>query len=476
MRTLAATGLAAVTALVLVAGVTGLAAPHHHRAASSITPPAEGAHIGRFPDFGQLIPPGEFQGRTFKLSQDYPTTRPTIEPAVKRILAIDYTKNWKAYAGAVFDYVLAGNVENRAPADAFYLEDNPVRRWYHVPWQHWGDSGREGIHGLTAEGPIYPLVLGPAQKGPELGQSYAVGFYNAPGGYLIGKVWADANNPDLDAVRREGGFPVGTVVAKILFTTVSVNEAPFLTNPIEWTAFIKQRYTSPTASGFPIQPRHLDTVRLIQMDIMVRDDRAKATGGWVYGTYVYNGAKSQIGQWRNLVPMGLLWGNDPTVTSHAEGNPHPTDKTLTNPDLKHTVINTDDKYLPPSHLGFGLRLSGPIDNTMSSCKSCHSAAQFPMMSPILPFLAQKKGCPLRPTDAEWWRWFRDLGPTDAFDTGGHPMDNSLQLAGSVQNFLAARTQQTGGLYKQQYWKGLPITRVFNERGAAPPQSETCKSS
>jgi len=397
--------------------------------------------------------------------------KPAIEPAVAKILTIDYTKDWRPYMDAVLDYVLEGNTENRSVGDAFYLEDNKVRRWYHVPWQQWGDDGREGLHGLTAEGPVFPQVLSPLQT--HQWQTYAVGFYNSLGGYEIGRVWADPNNPRIDAVTRDGGFPVGTVVAKLLFTTTPVSEAPFLSNPIEWNGYVKLAYNAPGPTGLPLTPRHLTSVRLIQVDMMVRDERANATGGWVFGTWVYNGRQTKYAdRWRNLVPVGLMWGNDPTVTSHAEGNPAPT-RTETNPDLRQTVINANDPALPPMHLGFGLRLSGPNDNTLSSCKSCHSAAQYPAISPILPFLGQKDGRPLRCTDPEWMLWFRNLGPTDTFDKQTQTTDNSLQLSGSIANFITARSMREGGLYAVQYWKGRPVLSIYGERGAMPANSAPC---
>ncbi len=425
--------------------------------APNAKPPAAQKLLPRFPDFGHLPLPSEYQSRIFKLSQDFPKTRPRVEPAVQKILAIDYTKDWKHYMQAVRDYIYEGNIEEDGVANDFYLEDNKVRTWYHVPWQHYGPFGREGIHGLTKEGPVNPYVLGPTQ--PDQWQTYAVGFYNPMGGYMIGRTWADSNNPSVEVMQSEG-FPVGTVVGKVLFTTAPVSEAPFLSNPIEWLA-----YTTPSFGE--ADKRVMNTVRFIQMDIMVRDPRADATGGWVFGTFVYNGTLANPNLWNNVVPVGLMWGNDPTVKSHSESNPKPT-KTLINPDLKHTIINTSAD-LPPMHLGWGLRLNGPVDNTMSSCMSCHSTAQFPAISPILPFFASKDGKPLTPNDPEWMRWFRDVQCATPFDQQATSTDYSLQLAASIQNFLAAQSAATEGLYNVQYWNGLPVKQIYGQRGVEPGQ-------
>lgn len=431
-------------------------------------PARSSALLPRFPDFGFMVASDEYDGRVFKLSQDYPATRPAIEPAVARILAIDFTKDWRAYMNAVRDYAFEGNIHGGPVGNDFYLEDNKVRRWYHVPWQHAGPSGREGIHGLTAEGPVFPKVLAPSQVNRH--QAFAVGFYNSLGGWMIGRVWANANDPDIDVIAKNG-FPVGTVVAKLLFTDTPVSEAPFLTNPVQWNAYAFSQPWVPGIDKGPPPPHRMQQLRLIQMDIMVRDDRAKATGGWVFGTYVYNGAMARPNLWENLVPVGLSWGNDPQVTSMKEGNPAPV-KTITNPDLKQTIINPDAKELPPQHLGFGLRLSGPVDNTLSSCQSCHMTAQYPAISPILAFSAKgPDGKNLTPNDPLWMRWFRNIPVGQSFDPQARNTDNSLQMAGGIQNFVAARAAATGGLYNVQYWQGHRVKEIYGQRGAQPADAK-----
>jgi hypothetical protein len=433
-------------------------------AAANLAALTAGKLLPRFPDFGFLPKPGtgagQYAGRIFKLSQEYPKQKPEMEPAVQKILAIDYRKNWEPYMVAVRDYILEGNIGHAGgTANDFYLEDNKVRRWFHVPWQHYGALGREGIHGLTKEGPVNPFVLDPAQKNQW--QTYAVGFYNAPGGYMIGKTWADADNPDISVMQSEG-FPEGTIVGKVLFTTAPISQAPFLKNPIEWDA-----YTAPSFAD-DSSARVMNKVRFVQMDIMVRDSRAATTGGWVFGTFAYNGALARKNQWLNIVPVGLMWGNDPTVTANIT-NAAPT-KTITNPALKECIINPSPD-LPPAHLGYGLRLDGPVDDTRSSCMSCHSTAQFPAISPILPFLVKQGDSTLKPGTAEWMRWFRNVPCKTPFDGQAVSADYSLQLAASIQNFLLARSAETKGLYEVQYWRGQPVQPILGMRGASPAQQQ-----
>ena len=439
----------------------------------------------KFPDYGFLPDPAVYRpARVFKLSQNYPATPPAMDSAVRNLLTIDFKSDWRSYAAAAFDYVLEGNVHGRGVDNDFFLEDNKVRGWYHVPWLHVCytgpgapcDNGREGLHGLTAEGPEAQKSLGPLQITARPWQTYAVGFYNAPGGYGVGRTWANHQHPDPDALRRMGGFPVGTVVGKLLFSTAPISEVPYLGNALAWNAFIRPTECAftvgkqtpanclgPDGKLLPIVPREVDQVRLIQMDIMVRDTRADSTGGWVFLTYVYNGAVANPNLWRNLVPLGAMWGDDPRVHTREKGNPTPT-RLIVNADLKQTVINAGDPNLPPPHLGFGLRLAGPADNTLSSCKSCHSTAEYPQISPILGFLAtDKAGKALTPASPQWRLWFRNLGPTTPFDPQSTPTDNSLQLSESIQNFMD--TRQVSSLTATT--RSRKVFRIAGERGATP---------
>lgn len=142
------------------------------------------AALPRFPDFGYMMPPGTYNGRVFVLSQDFPRTLPKSDAGVKKILGIDFKQDWRAYLMAVPEYVFEGNIEPADYENDFFWEDNKVRKWFHVPWQHWGSTGREGFHGLTQEGPVSAKML--ALQQTQTTHAYAVGFYNDLGGYTIG--------------------------------------------------------------------------------------------------------------------------------------------------------------------------------------------------------------------------------------------------------------------------------------------------
>jgi hypothetical protein len=409
-----------------------------------------------FADFGFMPPPGSYDGRVFVLSQDFPRSPPPLDAAAGALLEMPYEgDDWAAYMAAVKDYIMEGNIE-RGYDDAFFLEDNPVRSWFHVPWQHWGASGREGFRGLTQEGPVAPGMLAPEQR--HATHAYAVGFYNAPGGYAIGQVWPEPGGaPDLGAFEDARGFPEGTVVGKLLFVPLTEADVPWLADPIEWTAYVyASDLPGPDAPDYRETPptmRQAAPVRLIQMDIMVRDSRVDASGGWLFGTFAYNGTLGNENRWDNLVPVGLMWGNDPDVTL-SMNNPTPTE-TRTNPALLETVINASPD-LPAMHLGWGFRLNGPVDNANSSCMSCHSTAQYPSASPIMPFLDNPPvAVPPPGTEAgeDWMRWFRNIPWGEAFDGNDTAvnMDFSLQLTKSLQNYVDYLNTTVQGQFAGEYW-------------------------
>ena len=205
----------------------------------------------RFPDFKLENKPPESQHpdpqHLFRLSQDFPTEVPSVsdDPEVERILAIPYDendggkKNWLKYLIAVRDYCLEGNVDRKAtPAaeinyDDDWQQESTFERWFHVPWQHWGDKGREGIHGMTREASTRAGQLGPTHV--NIHETHAVAVYNRIGGYTIGKVWENQFEPNLHAAR----FKPGAIVVKVLFTQAGEDEVPYLHDGLVWKAYIR---------------------------------------------------------------------------------------------------------------------------------------------------------------------------------------------------------------------------------------------
>lgn len=388
-------------------------------------------------------PADEYDGPLFELSQDYPTEMPP-RAEMPGFFETDFREDWRTYIDEARNYCFEGNTE----VD-WRGQENEVRSWFHMPWQDFGPNGREGIHGLTREASIKPSQLAEGQSYGK-GVTYAVGLYNEFGGYAIGKVWQDHEEPDPEYASTEG-FPQGTVVCKLLFVNIPpeivAQQIPFLVNPIQW-----QAYTAlPSGSGRAVQ-----SVALIQMDIMVRDERAPA--GWIFGTFQYNGELDEPNRWNNLAPVGLMWGNDPGKSEgipleNSQGSftvPPVGKATPINAELDETVVNPDSSELPPTHLGWNGRLNGPVDNALSSCMSCHMTASSPaeQLSPTFLKAGQEPG--QRPKssspgwDAFWMQWFQNVGwkngKLEKFMKAEYALDFSLQLSAALQNFYQSEEQ------------------------------------
>lgn len=329
----------------------------------------------------------------FKLSACYPVIAP---PDRRPWLAFDPRTEPQKYMRAVLDYFYEGNVRANVE-DSFDPERNPVRGWYNAPWLDYTTNGREGTHGLTRERSSCPGEIDPEQN--QVWVNYAVGYYNAPGGVTIGRVWAGQGRPHPDLA----SMPEGTVAAKLLFTTASEFQAPFLAGAPTWNAYV---YDDMNDDGFFAKPgskRHVHPVRLLQVDFAVRDSRVDATTGWVFGTFVYGGGAgsgpSTRSGWTNVEPVGLMWGNANLL-----------DQQWINPNLR-------------THLGWYGRLNGPIDNPRSSCLSCHATAETPDLDPLVPVPGR---------DPEYW--FRNVPAGTPFRPGVQSLDYSLQFAVGVHNF------------------------------------------
>ncbi|MFI4942801.1 MAG: SH3 domain-containing protein, partial [Burkholderiales bacterium] len=177
-----------------------------------------------FPDARDAPTPG-WNGPVFRLSQGYPDNPPPAEN--KPWKAFDFRTQADQYIRAVLAYAMEGNREVDWKG-----ADNAVRKWYHAPWLHVNAGGREFVHGLTRERTSRPRELHPQQSSQF--KNYAVGLYNPSAGYIVGRVWRDHENPDASAAR----FSDGAVGVKLLFTTATAAQVPYLANAFEWDAHV----------------------------------------------------------------------------------------------------------------------------------------------------------------------------------------------------------------------------------------------
>ena len=390
-------------------------------AAAPVIPLPADCDTSTTPFCNSTVPlPPDWRGNVFRLAQNYPQT-----PAGNSTPWLRYDPRTQPdqYIRAVLAYFYEGNVRPSVEA-SFDPARNRVRGWYNAPWQDQGFNGREPIHGLTRERVTPAGELHRCQTLPW--NNYAVGFYNGPGGYAIGQIWADHGQPD----PAKAVMPEGTVGAKLLFTTAPVSQAPYLAGAPTWSAMVYDpNYNPPPGSprSDPPPQRSLRQLRLLQIDIAVKDNRVPT--GWVFGTFVYGGGPQDppdapcppasdtpdpVGRnWNGVQPIGLMWGNA-------------LDETWLNPAV----------HMP--HVGYQNRLNGPVDNPLSSCMSCHSTAQWPSVASMIPPA-------IPPATAEQVAfWFRNIpsGTPFGYPPGSPPpsgapprsLDYSLQVQVGFRNF------------------------------------------
>ena len=388
-----------------------------------------------FPDAHDPVPPS-WTGKVFRLSQKFPVTPPA--PDAQPWLALDPISQPSAYVNALYRYVLEGNIESDWDGGT-----NKVRPWFHVPWMHFGSRGRDFVRGLTRERTT-PRVqpgrdgeLGPQQR--SCFQNWAVSLFNAPAGYQIGQVWKDSGNPDVFAAV----FPEGSVAVKLLFTAATETEVPYIKGALEWDADVHDLPPGDVDCRSEAM-RKVQRLRLLQIDLAVKDKRAPVTG-WVFATMAYDGNAPGATWADRMAPVGSQWGNDPGLLPSAKP--------------QESWINTAIKT--PQHLGYQGRLNGPVDNPRSACMSCHATAQVPARSGMTP--------PSTAPPTEIARWFRNLPGDVAFDNRSISTDYSLQIAMGIQNFQLWKSQSGGSFAPPPAAAGLSALSTLLE---TKPANET----
>lgn len=436
---------------------------------------------GGYPDFSNMVTQEVYAASykdqpIFSLKADFPTQMPAKIPEFMK--RINFKENPKEYLRQAQLYAFEGNLRDfgsKSKVD-WVPFGNPVRNWFHIPWLHPSqgpngfppNGGTEGFHGLIKEAQVQVQQLSGTQLGTY--QVYAITLINENAGYTMGRMWKDPNNPDPCATDRRcvskdgkrGGFALGTVFAKLLFTDAPgkagddpsnpTDHVDYLQNNVEWDAYITENWNSTQYA--------VKKVRLLQMDMMMRDPRADRSPnnpsgtGWVFGTFAYNGAvNNPKSKFLNLVPLGVSWGNDPENKVN-KVNPYPPVPVagIINTDLHEQKV-FDDVTLPPQHLGWNSRLNGPADLNTSSCISCHNMGEYPSFSSLVAPGMVPPGLPTPPVQggtAAWMKYFQNQLCATPYDREAYSTDMSMQVMISLQNFYTTKGNAENGRWATEY--------------------------
>jgi len=264
------------------------------------------------------------------------------------------------FAVLLLDYFYEGMIDQNREVDFNLIaQSNAKRAWCHMPWLNVGQSGREAVHGLTRERPLEPSPIYPDAP---WGSNWGIGYFNGAGCNSMAAVWGDINNPldppvfersKWNGLKEEALFEDATVAAKVLFTTA---DFPALKGTVAMKAHVTPE------EG--VNTRKLSTIRLVQIDIAVKDSSLKGTlpelDHWLMLTYYFdptyrmastrtNRAVAHPG-WYSMRPVGVQLS-------------------LESPEEGGSFIFAGSKTN-----GNGGRLNGPADNPKSSCLGCHGTA------------------------------------------------------------------------------------------------------
>jgi hypothetical protein len=295
--------------------------------------------------------------------------------------------------------------------------------WWIAPWMDYGANGREPLEGLTKERGPKAGDLSPTSLGNH--QVWAIGWYNAEGSYALGQVFSDPCNPSIPtgASGSAWTFPNGTAAFKLLFTTADGSEVSYLNGAPTVRAKIGPSQFSDSDG--------VANLRLLQVDVGVRDPDASGTD-WVMGTFIWQGPATGDGLLDNLVPVGLMWGNDPGVQNNTFASPAAIQQTGLNAKLAGVVWQGSNQTWPERPFpGFQGRLNGPADNLRSSCLSCHGLAQWrrhPQLSIVPSYDLDPPPTAAKITDLVG-KYFKNVkgGTLNDSAVSAVPLDYSLQL-------------------------------------------------
>ena len=364
---------------------------------------AQSAAVPAFRNTVKPPPPG-WTGPVFKLSRDYPAAVSGNCPECTW-LKVDVSfkaqfpppagnqwasGKWDEYLRRILEYVKQGQDPQFGNTPGFQINVSGKPRWFNVPWMAYDPTaGREFVHGTTNERTAhlndlvdprtkklktaqtvnavsFPAGISQSCKDqfPAGFETWAVGYYNEWGGVALGKAIPKSGQPQIVnylGTRMPAGlpFPEGTVVVKFLTTNAPPDCVPYLKGSPEWQ--IDRHVLNPQTNSYTCQ-RQVQISRIVQVDVAVTDSRSPT--GWVYGTYAYSADQPGTTFWDHLLPLGVQYGSDPwtfPAVPKAEGLP-----------AQQSVLNPGVNIY--QHFGCNERLAGPVDNSQSSCMSCHGSA------------------------------------------------------------------------------------------------------
>lgn len=397
------------------------------------------------------LPPKKlYNGPLFKLRHDYPAKL----PAAANFPWKKITNNGPITTANANQYVLALKQYVAKDMRKFIFNykswDSQKEKW----WQSiWLGTEREPIRGFYV-GSGFPAGTLTGQK-LDL-TTYVFTMYDERAAKTLGDIWGTdlkrAMNPVFS--KKTTQYAEGSVIVKFAFVTSCGADWAPMQNTAEWKIYAplnvsngsghsaKSKCKNTGSSGNSSTPV-MTNLYMMQFDIIVKDSVAAPKTGWVFSTLVYDKNAKGKDAWDKMIPLGATWGNNPDVVNTDKSALTP--PVVVNKKLSENWINPAAPRYSTSTLGWDGRLSGPNDGAVvtpawagghyypkglasAGCLGCHSSAQYPMTSFLLPsntFPPSTAQPPLssdanaaalvlaQPGSKLWLQWFQSNNGTTA---------------------------------------------------------------
>jgi hypothetical protein len=371
------------------------------------------------------------------LPAGYPSARPVAEEpwrngdAAAGPLNVNNPKNiqkllaaLKAYVAPVFDRYLID------PTNATTRPDKSG--WRVMPWLGAADcdvdwSGSDSSAG-TSTGQVIPGGTLPGQKSAaqngEL-QNHTVTWYDPWATQALSAVFG-APLPGVGDPKKQQ-MPEGAVIVKIgaLTPYADGSQWPPVENAPRWPVYRPPVGANTDYCHAPQGKFELLSTRVVQFDIILKSSYYAPRSQWVFATWLFDPTAKGVAALDHFTALGAMWGNDPGIAQKDFCSP-------VSP-LQENWINPGTPSYGFTQLGWGCRLSGPIDVArrpvqfangstcatarVSACMSCHGTSEFPSSEdkvatfyPLTvgydPFVVNEPG------SSAWWNWFQSRAPSD----------------------------------------------------------------
>jgi hypothetical protein len=395
-----------------------------------------------FADNNGFFPsPEVFDGPFFKANYNYPEVVPERTYPWEEVLGgMPLTKNNAVeYIMAVRQYI-AEDMALMIDQPAVWTDSPNRQNWYNMAWsaQNYHDStgweGLESVYGtMTGQVIKNDIFTDYGFEGPM--QNHALVYYNDISALTLNQLWKSKSPTGFfpDYSTNAAQFKQNAIVIKAAGTTASAAEWPVLKGAGTFSIYREEQFGPNYGKG-----RFMQELTWIQFDIIIKDTIASPETGWVFSTFIYDVNSPGTSTFDKLTLLGVSWGNDPGEMNGDET-------------LEETYLNPNAPAYASVTLGYGKRLSGPIDVGLvggaqvdpsaidsvlvlgpnnevlgsnkylhfaaSACFSCHSTASWPEQNDFYPSPDPRQKLVFsdtlfNPSSVEWSNYFQNRPGTE----------------------------------------------------------------